>query len=57
MNIITTYDVKYLANFLTRKFSVDNWNKLQALSHSIQVNMIENKMNSALFAFKHRISD
>jgi len=57
MNIITTYDVKYLANFLTRKLTVDNWNKLQALSHSIQVNMIENKMNPALFAFKHRISD
>jgi hypothetical protein len=57
MNIITTYDVKYLTNFLTRKLSVNNWNKLQALSHSIQVNVIENKMNSALFVSKHRISD
>lgn len=53
---ITTYQAKYLANFLTRKLPANDINKLTASLHDAQVDLTPHQVEAALFAFKSPLS-
>lgn len=56
MNQITTYQAKYLANFLTRRLPANDINKLTASLQDAQVDLTPHQVEAALFAFKSPLS-
>ena len=56
MNRITTYQAKYLANYLTRRLPANDINKLTASLQDAQVDLTPHQVEAALFAFKSPLS-
>ena len=56
MNGITTYQAKYLANYLTRRLPANDINKLTASLQDAQVDLTPHQVEAALFAFKSPLS-
>ena len=56
MNNITTYQAKYLANYLTRRLPANDINKLTASLQDAQVDLTPHQVEAALFAFKSPLS-
>lgn len=56
MNQITTYQAKYLANYLTRRLPANDINKLTASLQDAQVDLTPHQVEAALFAFKSPLS-
>ena len=54
--VITTYQAKYLANYLTRRLPADDINKLTASLQDAQVDLTPHQVEAALFAFKSPLS-
>ena len=53
---ITTYQAKYLANYLTRRLPANDINKLTASLQDAQVDLTPHQVEAALFAFKSPLS-
>ena len=56
MNIITTHQAKYIANYLTRRLPANDINKLTASLQDAQVDLTPHQVEAALFAFKSPLS-
>lgn len=56
MHLITTYQAKYLANYLTRRLPANDINKLTASLQDAQVDLTPHQVEAALFAFKSPLS-
>lgn len=56
VNKITTYQAKYLANYLTRRLPANDINKLTASLQDAQVDLTPHQVEAALFAFKSPLS-
>lgn len=56
VNQITTYQAKYLANYLTRRLPANDINKLTASLQDAQVDLTPHQVEAALFAFKSPLS-
>lgn len=56
MKGITTYQAKYLANYLTRRLPANDINKLTASLQDAQVDLTPHQVEAALFAFKSPLS-
>ena len=56
MDRITTYQAKYLANYLTRRLPANDINKLTASLQDAQVDLTPHQVEAALFAFKSPLS-
>ena len=56
MSRITTYQAKYLANYLTRRLPANDINKLTASLQDAQVDLTPHQVEAALFAFKSPLS-
>lgn len=56
MSGITTYQAKYLANYLTRRLPANDINKLTASLQDAQVDLTPHQVEAALFAFKSPLS-
>ena len=56
MSEITTYQAKYLANYLTRRLPANDINKLTASLQDAQVDLTPHQVEAALFAFKSPLS-
>ena len=56
MNGLTSYQAKYLANYLTRRLPANDINKLTASLQDAQVDLTPHQVEAALFAFKSPLS-
>lgn len=56
MTNFTTYQAKYLANYLTRRLPANDINKLTASLQDAQVDLTPHQVEAALFAFKSPLS-
>ena len=56
VNTITTYQAKYIANYLVRRLPANDINKLTASLQDAQVDLTPHQVEAALFAFKSPLS-